>query len=550
VNPEQSLDPEPSFADLLEAYEKGRQAARRAGDEPREGVVAAISGDRVFVDIGAKSEAVLPVAELKEPVQRGDKLLVVVVGRDNEGYLLLSPVIAERPRDWSSLERAFESQGIIAGRVTEAVKGGLRVDVGVGVPAFLPASRSGAREQADLEALIGQEIRCRVTRLDVEDENIIVDRRGVLEEEAQAARERRLAELQPGVVARGTVRSLTDFGAFVDLGGIDGLLHASDMSWSRVPDPRKFLRLGEEVEVQVLSVERAQGKPRIALGIKQLAVDPWTTVMDRLRLGDRVRGPVTKLMDFGAFVEIEPGIEGLIHISEMSWTRRVRHPQDVLRAGDVVEAVVLGINVNDRRVSLGLKQALGDPWDDAGERFGVGKVVEGTVRSLQKFGAFVELAEGVEGLLHISDITTERRLNHPNEALQADQKVRAIVTEFDREKKRIKLSMKQLEPDDTDEYIRDHGVGDRVTGRVARIEGGEARVELGGGVVGTYRLSRAAPAAPSGTLAAQLAAVWKPGATTAPASGPGAEEVKPGEVRSFRITALDAGSKRIELGAC
>jgi small subunit ribosomal protein S1 len=548
VNPEQSLDPEPSFADLLEAYEKGHQAPRRAEDEPREGVVAAISGDRIFVDIGAKSEAVLPIAELQEPVQRGDKLLVVVVGRDNEGYLLLSPVIAERPRDWTSLERAFEGKGIIAGRVTESVKGGLRVDIGIGVPAFLPASRSGAREQADLEALIGQEIRCRITQLDVEDENIIVDRRGVLEEEAQAAREQRLAELQPGVVVRGTVRSLTDFGAFVDLGGIDGLLHASDMSWGRVPDPKKFLQLGEEVEVQVLSVERAQGKPRIALGIKQLSADPWSTVTDRLGIGDRVRGPVTKLMDFGAFVEIEPGIEGLIHISEMSWTRRVRHPKDVLHAGDVVEAVVLGINRNDRRVSLGLKQALGDPWDDAAERFGVGKVVEGTVRSLQKFGAFVELAEGVEGLLHISDITTERRLNHPNEVLKPDQKVRAIVTEFDRDQKRIKLSMKQLEPDDTDEYIREHQVGDQVTGRVAGVEGAEARIELGEGVVGIYRMSGAAPAAPSGTLAAQLAAVWKRESPAAPVSGQGSEEVKPGQVRSFRITAIDAGSKRIELG--
>ncbi len=549
MTPDQPAEPDASFAEILEAFEKGRAGFRRPSeDEPIRGTVAALAGDRVFVDIGAKSEAVLPAAELKEPVQPGDSLLVSIVGRDPEGCLLLSPVIAERPRDWTSLQRAFDAKEIIAGRVTEAVKGGLRVDVGMGVPAFLPASRSGAREQADLAALVGQGIRCRLLQLDVEDENIVLDRRAVLEEEAAALRERRLAGIQPGLVLKGAVRTLTDFGAFIDLGdGIDGLLHVTDMSWGRVGDPKKLFQPGDAVEVKVLSVDRAQGKPRIALGLKQLSEDPWTTVSGRLRIGDRVRGPVTRLLDFGAFVEIEPGIEGLIHISEMSWTKRVRRPQDILSVGDVVEAVVLGINLQDRRVALGLKQALGDPWDDAAERFGVGKVVEGTVRSLQKFGAFVELAEGVEGLLHVSDITSERRLNHPNEVLQPGQRVRTLVTEFDRDKKRIKLSMKQLEPDDTDEYIRDHKVGDQVTGRVARVEGGEARVELGEGVVGLYRLAAAAaPAAPAGSLAAQLAALWK-SAPPAPPEAPPAETLRPGQVRTFRIRAIDPAAKRIEL---
>jgi small subunit ribosomal protein S1 len=548
VIPDNPVEPDASFADILEAFEKGRATQRPAEHEPLRGVVAAVSGDRVFVDIGRKAEAVIPVAELKEPVRPGDELTVTIVGRDDEGYLLLSPLIAERPRDWSSLQRAFDNKEIVAGRVTEAVKGGLRVDVGMGVPAFLPASRSGAREQADLEALVGQEIRCRILQLDVEDENILVDRRAVLEEEAQAARDRRLAEIQPGLVLRGTVRSLTDFGAFVELGeGIDGLLHVADMSWGRIADPRKFLQPGETVEVKVLSVERGPGKPRISLGIKQLSEDPWTTVSGRLHIGDRLRGPVTKLMDFGALVEIEPGIEGLIHVSEMSWTRRIRHPKDVVQVGDVVEAVVLGIHLSERRVSLGLKQALGDPWDDAAAQFGVGKVVEGTVRSIQKFGVFVELSEGIEALLHISDITSERRLNHPNEVLKLDQRIRAVVTEFDREKKRIKLSTKQLEPDDTDEYLREHKVGDQVTGRVARIDGSQARVELGEGVVGVYQIIGARePTASGGALAAQLAAVWKREAPAAPSGG--AEEIKPGQVRSFRITAIDPASKRIELG--
>ena len=545
MTPDHPLESEPSFADLLEAFEKGRAGRKRAEDEPRRGIVAAISGDRIFVDIGSKSEGVIPVAEMKEPVKPGDELLITIVGRDSEGYLLLSATIAQRPRDWSALQRAFDNKEIIAGRVTEAVKGGLRVDVGA--QAFLPASRSGCREQADLEALIGQEIRCRILQLDVDDENIILDRRVVLEEEALVVREQRLQALQPGSVMRGTVRSLTDFGAFVDLGGIDGLLHASDMSWSRVADPKKFLQMGEQVDVKILSVERGGGKTRVALGIKQLTPDPWTTITDRLAVGDRVRGPVTKLMDFGAFVELEPGIEGLIHISEMSWARRVHHPKDVVKVGDVVETVVLGISLKERRVALGLKQALGDPWDDAAERFGAGKVVEGTVRSMQKFGAFLELAEGIEGLLHISDITAERRLNHPNEVLKQDQKVRVIVTEFDREKKRVKVSMKQLEPDETDDYIREHQVGDQVTGRVARIESGQARVELGEGVIGVYRLTGVAEAAPSGSLAAQLAAVWKREAPVAAASG-GGEVLQPGQVRSFRITAIDGGTKRIELG--
>jgi len=541
VNPE-----ELSFAEQLEAYEKGRVPRGATPGGPRRGVVAAVAGDRAFVDIGGKSEGVVLLAELPAPPKPGDELSVTITGRDDEGNLLLSVAKAGRPRDWTGLQRAFDHKEVIAGRVIGAVKGGLSVDVGV--RAFLPASRSGCRETADLEKLTGEEIRCRITQIDIDDENVILDRRTVLEDEALAALEEKVRSLQEGAVVRGVVRSLTAFGAFVDLGGIEGLLHASDMAWRRVSDPKVFFAPGQEVEVKILAIERgASGaKPRISLGIKQLSADPWTTIPERLKEGDRVRGSVTKLMDFGAFVEIEPGVEGLIHVSEMSWAKRVRHPGDLVKPGDVVEAVVLGINTKDRRIALGLKQALGDPWADAAGRFAPGTVVDGTVRNLQKFGAFVELTEGVEGLLHVSDLVSDRRLNHPSEVLRQDHKVRAVVLECDPGKKRIKLGMKQLEPDASDEYIQEHKAGDEVMGRVLRIEGGEARVELGEGVIGICRSGQPFQPAPAGAFASQLAAVWKREAP--PAETPaGREPLQAGQVRSFRITAIDAASKRIDL---
>ena len=528
-----------SFEELLKAYEEAPRRKGGGGDGPRKGIVAGIVGDRVFVDIGSKAEGVIRVADLKWEVKPGDEIPVTIVGRDSEGYLLLSPMAAKRPRDWSAIDRAFQGKEIIAGQVTGLVKGGLSVDIGV--RGFMPASRSGCRETADLEKLVGQEIRCRISQLDIEDENVILDRRAVLEEEAQATRQTLLEGIQEGAVVRGTVRSVMDFGAFVDIGGVDGLLHVSDMSWSRVADAKSFVAPGDSIEVKVLQIDRA--KPRIALGVKQLSADPWTTVAERLTVGQRLHGTVSRVTDFGAFVEIEPGVDGLVHISEMSWTKRVRHPQDVVKPGDRVEAVVLGIHPGDKKISLGLKQALGDPWEAAAERFPVGTVVEGTVRSLQKFGAFVELADGVDGLLHISDLVADRRLNHPNEVLKVNQKVRAVVLEFDREKKRIKVGMKQLEPDSSDEYIGERKVGDEVVGRVLRVNSGEARVELGEGVVGICRVAGGAQASAPTGFGAQLAAAWK---RDAPAVA-GPEALQAGQIRSFRITALDPASKSIEL---
>ncbi len=546
MNQDENL-PEASFGELLQAFEAGRHFESLEPDEPRAGIIAAIAGEQVFVDIGGKSEGVIPIAELRNAdgalrVQVGDEIQVTITGRDSEGYLLLSPVTARRPQDWGALERAFQNKEIIAGRVTGMVKGGLTVDVGV--RAFLPASRSGCREAAEMEKLVGEEIRCRILQLEIEDENVVVDRRTVLEEEAQAARRRLLESLCEGAVVRGKVRSLTEFGAFVDLGGVDGLLHVGDISWSRITDPKAVISPGDEVEVKILHIDRE--KPRIALGMKQLTPDPWTEIGQQIQPGDRVKGPVTRVLDFGAFVEIAPGVEGLVHVSEMSWAKRVRRPGDLVKPGDVVEAVVLGVNPAEKRISLGLKQALGDPWEEAAKRFPPGTVVEGTVRSVQKFGAFVELADGVEGLLHISDLVSDRRLHHANELLKIDQRVRAVVLEFDREKKRIKLGMKQLEPDSSDEYIGEHEVGDEVTGRVVGIENGAARVELGEGVIGICQTGDAPPSFGVGSFAAQLAAALGKRDMPAPQAAPH-EALQVGQVRSFRITGLDAASKRIDL---
>jgi len=546
VNPDKKAEADPgetSFAEALAAFDSGRRARAQAADGPRQGTVAAIAGERVFVDIGGKSEGVIPAAELSGPdgvltVRVGDQIQVQVSGRDEDGYLLLSPLAGGRPRDWSGIQRAFANKEIIAGRVTGPVKGGWSVDVGV--RAFLPASRSGCRATAEMEKLVGEEIRCRILQLDVDDENVILDRRGVLEEEAAAARRQFLAGLEPGAVVRGTVRSLTEFGAFVDLGGVDGLLHVTDMSWSRVSDPKTVVSPGDELQVKILQIDR--DKSRIALGLKQLTPDPWAVVAGRLRVGEQLRGVVTRLADFGAFVEIEPGVEGLVHVSEISWAKRVRHPRDLLKPGDVVEAVVLSVNPAERRIALGLRQALGDPWAEVEEKFPVGQPVQGTVRKLEKFGAFVEIADGVEGLLHVSDLVADRRLNHPNEVLKQDQRVRVVVLEIDTARKRLKLGMKQLAPDATDEYLSEHRVGDEVMGRVVRTGHDEVRVELGEGVVGICQMGNVPAPAASGSFGARLAAAWK---IDLP---PAQEPLEVGQVRSFRITAIDPASKRIELG--
>lgn len=555
-----------SFADILNDFEKTTRAPQQkgakdapkgkgrnpsSGPPPRQGTMVGVSGDYVLIDYGAKAEGVIPSADLQDAagnltVKRGDILDVTTTGYNNEGMMTLSRVIGPRPRDWDALQHAFESGDIVAGRVTGAVKGGFTVDVGA--RAFLPASRSGTRDAAEMEKLVGQEIRCRIIKLDVDSEDVVVDRRAVLEEEASVARQNALASLEEGAVVRGTVQSLAGYGAFVDIGGVNGLLHVGDISWARVTDPSTELSVGDVLDLKVLKVDKQAGK--ISLGLKQMSPDPWEEASARLSPGDRVHGEVTRLMDFGAFVELMPGVEGLIHISEMSWTKRIQRPSDVLKKGERVEAVVLKVDRDAGRLSLGLRQVLGNPWDTIKDRYPAGKIVEGKVSRLAKFGAFVELEEGIDGLVHVSEFTSERRIEHPSDVVKVGQVVRAMVLSADPETRRLKLGMKQLEATSADKFAEETAVGDRVTGRVLHVQGNRITVQLGDGVEGVCVVdgpSQGSQTAPSsGSLAAQLAAAWKGESRPSPGIG-AAEPYREGELRAFTIKAIDPAGKKIEL---
>lgn len=541
------------FAELLEQYAERTPLGFTPG-ELREGRVIEVRDGWVYVDVGLKQEGVLPERELKEvgrldKVEPGLKVGVTIVGRTEEGYYRLSAVKATRPVDWAGLERAFAEQQVISGTVVEAVKGGFRVDIGV--LAFMPASRSGVREPEQMQALIGEQIRCKIVQLDTAREDVVVDRRVVLEEEERAARERLWESLQEGSVVEGTVRSITDYGAFVDLGGVDGLLHVSELSWDRAKKPSDLLREGERIQVKILAIDRE--KRRISLSLKQLLPDPWSTAAERYPVGARVRGVVTRLAEFGAFVQLEPGVEGLIHLSDLAWSKKIRKPSDVVSPGDAVEVVVLAVDPANRRMSLSLKQALGDPWDEVDTRYPVGSVVEAKVLNVEKFGIFVEVSDGVEGFIHISDVTSERRLRHPNEVVKPGDTVRAMVLEVDRARRRLRLGMKQLEPTPLDRYVAEHRVGDVVSGRVARVEGQVAEVELADGVWGRCRLDSGSTSQPSGdlptgaadlkSLTALLAAKWKGQLGTSQVS----TEVRVGQIRSFRILQLGSQAGAIEL---
>jgi small subunit ribosomal protein S1 len=545
-----------SFKDLLSQYEKDHARKPEESSQGREAAVIKVTADSVLLDIGFKIEGILPLTAFRagENVKPGDKLMVTVKGRDPEsGYYALALGKVARPTDWAQLEKAFAEKSTIMGTVTAAVKGGLSVDVGV--RAFMPASRSGVRDAAELEKLVGQEIRCRITKLDVTDEDVVVDRRVVAEEEERANRERRYSEIKEGDTVNGVVRSLADYGAFVDIGEVDGLLHVSDISWGRVNKPADVLSVGQAIEARVLKIDH--DKRRISLGLKQLQPHPWDSVAEKFKAGERVRGVVTRLTDFGAFVELEPGIEGLIHISEMSWARKVKRPSDAVKPGETVEAVILGVNPAERRISLGLKQALGDPWADAAQKFPPGSVVEGPVVSLTKFGAFVQIAEGIEGMIHVSEISAEKRINHPQDVLKAGQIVKAQVLELDPAKRTVRLSIKQMAPSSLDEYIAEHKEGDVVTGRIIDAAGGFARVELGEGVVATCRMqAQSTPKEDSSaqktssakadlsSLSSMLQTRWKSGASPVSAK-PDASAA--GQIRSFRIAKIDPAAKKIEL---
>ena len=560
--------PGESFSDLLSQYEKSHSHKKEDGGNQIVGTVIAVTGDSVFLDIGFKSEGILPLAvfqEKGEAVKPGDQMPVSVKGRDPEGYYQLTRAKVERPKDWSALEKAFADKATIVGTVTGVIKGGVSVDIGV--RAFMPASRSGARDAAEMEKMVKQEILCRIIKLDVTEEDVVVDRRVVTEEQERSAQERRYAALKEGDIVSGKVRSLMDYGAFVDLGGVDALLHVSDISWSRVSKPSDVLVEGQEIEAKVLKISEESGKRRISVGMKQLMTHPWDAVAGKYNVGERVRGSITRVAEFGAFVELEPGIEGLIHVSEMSWGKKMRSASTLVKPGEVVDAVILGVNTAERRISLGLKQALGDPWADAAQRFAAGTVVEGPVVSITKFGAFVQLTEGVEGLIHISEMSAEKRINHPQDMVRLGQIVQAQVLAIDTEKRQLRLSMKQLVPTGLDEYIAEHKEGDVVTGRMMEASGATVRAELGEGIQAACRMnkekdkdkdkerpatenkeqeaasSKGTAKADLSSLGSMLQARWKSGAPASEAK----PEARAGQIRKFRIVKLDPATKKIEV---
>ncbi|HVO96642.1 MAG TPA: 30S ribosomal protein S1 [Bryobacteraceae bacterium] len=450
-----------------------------------QGHVVKVNPQELIVDFGYKLEGVVPIEQVRlpdgtVPYKKGDPIDVMVdrSGPQPEGYVLLSNSKASRLRVWDTLERAMRDQLLVSGRVIERTKGGLMVDVGV--PAFMPGSQVDLRPIHDLDQFLNQDIPVKVLKINRRRGNVVVSRKIAIEEELKARKNTAIEVIAEGVVVTGTVKNLTDYGAFVDLGGIDGLLHVSDMSHGRVTHPSEVVHVGDEITVKVLKFDKE--KERISLGIRQLTPDPWETLPARFPAGSRVVGRVVSVTDYGAFVEIEPGVEGLIHISEMTWSRRMKHPSKVVKSGDQVEAVVLEVKVKERRVSLGIKQLEADPWTTVGERYSIGSVVEGRVRKLTDFGAFVEIEDGVDGLVHVSDLSWTKHIKHPSEMLKKGQMMQAVILSIDAPNRRLSLGVKQLQPDAWESFFRSHEVGDLVRGRVCRAAAFGMFVELAPGV--------------------------------------------------------------------
>src|SRR5579862_7955294 len=475
---------EEDYEHLIEDYS---HLAPPTDGELLQGHVVKVTPQEVIVDFGHKLEGLVPIDQLRQAdgsvnVRPGDTIDVMIDrhGPQPEGYALLSYSKASRLRIWDTLERAMREQLLVSGHVVERTKGGLMVDVGV--PAFMPGSQVDVRPSHDLDQFLGQDIPVKILKLNRRRGNVVVSRKMALEEDLKVRKERALEHLFEGAVVSGTVKNLTDYGAFVDLGGIDGLLHVSDMSHGRVTHPSEVVRVGDEVTVKVLKFDR--GKERISLGLRQLNPDPWETLPQRCPAGSRVVGRVMSITDYGAFVEIEPGVEGLIHISEMTWSRRMKHPSKVVKVGDQVEAVVLEVKPRDRRVSLGIKQLEADPWTTVAQRYSIGSVVEGRVRKLTEFGAFLEIEEGVDGLVHVSDLSWTKHVKDPTEVLRKGQVMQAVILNIDAPNRRLSLGVKQLQPDSWESFFRSHEVGDLVRGRVCRAAAFGLFVEVAPGVEG------------------------------------------------------------------
>jgi small subunit ribosomal protein S1 len=475
------------FAQLLDGHS---HLAPPAEGEVLQGHVASITPQGVIVDFGYKLEGFVPIEQFPESqfrnadgswtIKRNDPINVMVdrSGPPQEGYVLLSYSKAARLRIWDTLEEAMRNGYVVSSRVMERTKGGLMLDVGV--PAFMPGSQIDTRPVHDLDQFIGQDVPVRIVKVNRRRGNVVVSRRMAVEEERKNRKANILGHITEGGTVTGVIKNLTDYGAFVDLGGIDGLLHVSDMSHGRVNHPSQVVQVGQEVTCKVLKLDRE--KERISLGIRQLAPDPWLTMSERLLPGSRIVGRVMSVTDYGAFIEIEPGVEGLIHVSEMTWSRRMKHPTKVVKVGDQVEAVVLEVKEKERRVSLGIKQLEADPWTTVADRYSIGSVVEGRIRKLADFGAFLEIEEGVDGLVHVSDISWTKHIKHPSEMLKKGQTLQAVILSIDAPNRRLSLGIKQLQPDAWESFFRSHEVGDMVRGRVVRAAAFGVFVELAPGV--------------------------------------------------------------------
>ncbi len=454
------------------------------------GRVVEVRDSEILVDIGYKSEGTIAMEEFRHAgslPKVGDEIEVYLESKeDNEGLIVLSKDKADKIKVWDAISKAHDSGTPVEGRVVEVVKGGLAVDVGV--RAFLPGSQVDLRPVKNLASLMGQSIRAKVIKLNRRRGNVVLSRRAVLEEEREEKKKHTLSVLAEGMVLTGTVKNLTDYGAFIDLGGIDGLLHVTDMSWGRIGHPSEIFQIGDQVEVVVLHFDKETG--RVSLGYKQKSSDPWANVDERYPEGSKVQGRVVSLTNYGAFVELEPGVEGLVHVSEMSWTRRVRHPSKLVNVGDTVEVLVLEVNKATKRISLGMKQVESDPWATIQERYQPGMRMQGKVRNLTDFGAFVELEPGVDGLLHISDMSWTRNIGHPSEILKKGQSIETQVLNVDRDNKRISLGLKQIQPDPWESVAQRYPMGSRVTGKIVRLTDFGAFVELEPGVDGLLHISQ------------------------------------------------------------
>jgi small subunit ribosomal protein S1 len=524
-------EPRPSgdvdFGQLLDQFEQ-EQASLQEGEVVR-GTVVGISERGVVIDFGYKSEGIVNPAEFTEngvlAVKAGDEVDVLVKNMEtSDGLPILSRADAVRMKAWDELEKSYRDGTNIKGRVIERIKGGLRVDID-GIGAFLPGSQVDVRPVRNLDSLRNQEIEAKVIKLNRKRSNVVLSRKAVIEEENAGRKGQTLGHIEEDIVVEGQIKNLTDYGAFVDLGGVDGLLHVTDMSWGRLQNPGELFRVGDTIQVKVLKFDRE--RERVSLGYKQLLPDPWSSVEERFPVGTRVPGRIASVADYGAFVELENGVEGLVHVSEMSWSKRVKHPSKLVNPGDAVDVEVLSVDPKARRISLGMKQIQDNPWQTLHERYQVGTRVHGRVRNLTDFGAFIEIEDGVDGLVHVSDISWSRRIKHPSEVLKKGQEIDAIITSIDAENRRLSLSIKDLEPNAWDRFVTEHNPGDVVRGKIARFANFGAFVELDDNLEGLCHISE---------LSEER--VEKP-----------EDVVQLGQEMEFKILRIDADSKKIGLSA-